>query len=83
MSYYRLYFLDPNSGHIERFEEYDSSDDGEAITRAEDRLDAVPLELWSGRRKVAHLRPERFPADQDPDWRPLVTQAESSGKLGV
>ena len=60
MSYYRLYFLDPDSGHIDRFEEYDAGDDGEAITRAEDRLDKVPLELWSGPRKVAQLRPVRL-----------------------
>ena len=68
MSYYRLYFLDPQSGHIDRFEEYDARDDGQAITRAEDRLDEVPLELWSGARKVAHLHPVRLPLDHETQW---------------
>jgi hypothetical protein len=52
---YRLYFLNPNSGHIDRFEEFDAAGDTEAIGRAEDRQQDVPLELWSERRKVRHL----------------------------
>lgn len=52
MPYYRLYFLDPHSGHINRFEEYDAIDDVKAIRLAERRVGDGPLELWSGRRKI-------------------------------
>lgn len=55
MAYYRLYFLDPHSGHIDRFEEFDAPGDTEAVGRAGDRQHDAPLELWSGGRKVRHL----------------------------
>ncbi|MEA3047403.1 MAG: hypothetical protein QOJ53_1735 [Sphingomonadales bacterium] len=55
LAYYRLYFLDPDSGHIDRFEEFDAAGDAEAIGRAGDMQHDVPLELWSGRRKVHHF----------------------------
>jgi hypothetical protein len=55
LPYYRLYYLDPHSGHIDRFEEFDAAGDIEAIGRAGDRQCEGPLELWSERRKVRHL----------------------------
>jgi hypothetical protein len=55
LPYYRLYFLDPETGHINRFEEYDASDDREALGLADRFADGKPIELWSGRRKVARL----------------------------
>jgi hypothetical protein len=55
LPYYRLYFLDPHTGHIDRFEEFDAAGDSEAVGRAGDMQRDVPLELWSGRRKVRHL----------------------------
>lgn len=57
LSYYRLYFLDPDSGRIDRFEEFNADDDATAVARAEQWLDEVPLELWSGARKVVRLDP--------------------------
>ena len=57
MSYYRLYYLNPRSGHIDRFEEFEAEDDTGALSHAERRLDHSPLELWSGGRKIVHLDP--------------------------
>ncbi len=59
MTYYRLYFMDPNSGHIFRFEEFEAAEEDEAIGRAERACEAEPVELWSGRRKVRRLEPHR------------------------
>lgn len=55
MAYYRLYFLDPASGHIDRFEEFDAADDGAAVAVASQSIGEAPLELWSGARKVQRL----------------------------
>jgi hypothetical protein len=52
LAYYRLYFLDPGSNRIIRFEEYDAADDCDAVRLAERHAEHGPLELWSGRRKV-------------------------------
>jgi hypothetical protein len=58
---YRLYFLNPHNGHIEGVEEFHTADDIEAICLVNQRDDAVPLELWSGGRKVARFdgRPDQ------------------------
>jgi hypothetical protein len=60
---YRLYLLDPHSGHIEGVEQFDTADDVEAICLVQDRRDTIPTELWCGRRKVAGFdaRPESAP----------------------
>lgn len=57
MTYYRLYFMDPESDRIHRFEEFQAVEETEAIARAEWACQAVPVELWSGRRKVRRLEP--------------------------
>lgn len=57
MVYYRLYFLNPHSGHIDGFEEYHATDDVAATERAAEYCGDVPLELWSGRRKIRHFPP--------------------------
>ncbi len=57
MTYYRLYFMDPRSGHICRFEEFETAAEDEAIERAEQACRASPVELWSGRRKVHRVEP--------------------------
>jgi hypothetical protein len=75
--YYRLYFLNAVSGHIERFEEYDASDDAAAIEIAERRWGAVPLELWSGGRKVRHFA---LPVSFKP--RPMVPLGGEHGSIG-
>ena len=55
MTYYRLYFMNGFSGHIERFEEFDADDDEGAVALAEAKQGFLSLELWSGHRKVARI----------------------------
>ena len=55
MPYYRLYMMNPHSGHIDGVEEFHSGDDVEAILLAEKGRHKVPVELWCGERKVARL----------------------------
>ena len=55
MSYYRLYFMNGFSGHIERFEELDASDDAAAIELARTMQGALSLELWCSHRKVTRI----------------------------
>ena len=57
MSYYRLYFMDTFSGHIERFEEFDAVDDGEAKAVAQSKAGELGLELWCSHRKVVRIEP--------------------------
>ena len=52
---YRLYLLNPHSGHIEGVEEFHSTDDVEAICLVGQKPRRVPTELWSGRIKVARF----------------------------
>ena len=52
---YRLYLLDPFSGHIDGVEEFHSSDDVEAVCLIAQREITVPMELWCGGRKVSHF----------------------------
>lgn len=59
MAYYRLYFLDPRSGHITAFESIEADDDEAATAAAERHRGWQPLELWCQGRKV-----ERFEAAQ-------------------
>lgn len=55
MLYYRLYFMHPDSGHIERFADFEAPDDGHAVTLANEHIGEHPLELWNERRKVRHI----------------------------
>lgn len=55
MPEYRLYLLNPHSGHIDGVEEFHSGDDVEAILLVQGRQRAVPVELWCGGRKVIHV----------------------------
>ena len=52
---YRLYLLDPYSGHIQDVEEFHSSDDVEAVCLVVQREAVVPMELWCGGRKVSRF----------------------------
>jgi hypothetical protein len=52
VTYYRLYFMDPHSGHISAFESVDAADDEAATAAAERHLGWQPLELWCQGRKV-------------------------------
>ena len=60
MTYYRLYFMDAQSGHIDHFRELNAGDDSAAIAMAEDARTLSPMELWSGRKKIR--RWEAIPA---------------------
>jgi hypothetical protein len=66
MPIYRLYLLDPRSGHIDGFEEVSSADDVGAICLVNDRTLSVPAELWLGSRKVARFDAPPQPAPRRP-----------------
>lgn len=55
MLYYRLYFMHPHSGHIERFAEYEAPDDAAALGLASEHIGEAPLELWCEHRKVKRI----------------------------
>jgi hypothetical protein len=57
---YRLYLLNPDSGHIDGVEEFHSADDIEAICLIGQKPRQISTELWCGRHKVA-----RFDADPE------------------
>ena len=50
MPYYRLYFFDRFSGHIDHFREFDEDDDAAAIDLADGWNDGRPMELWNRER---------------------------------
>jgi hypothetical protein len=56
--YYRLYFLNPRSGHIIRFAEFEAVDDEAAIALAAEQEGPQPLELWCRQRKVKRFEAE-------------------------
>jgi hypothetical protein len=52
MLYYRLYFLDRFSGHIDHFREFEADGDDSALAIAEAWRADRPMELWSRNRKL-------------------------------
>jgi hypothetical protein len=52
MLYYRLYYFDRFSGHIDHFREFDAVDDAAALTLAERWGDARAMELWNRERRL-------------------------------
>jgi hypothetical protein len=52
MRYYRLYFMDRFSGHIDHFREFEAEDDDSALTIAERWREDQPMELWNRERKL-------------------------------
>src|SRR5436190_20383396 len=52
MDVYRLYFLDPRSGRIRGFHEFEAEHDAAAIEKAERMRVDDPMELWCRARKV-------------------------------
>lgn len=60
MPHYRLYRLDPRSGHFTGVDEMSAANDVEAIGLTTRRHLEVPTELWCGGHKVARFdaRPE-------------------------
>ena len=55
MPHYRLYRLDPYSGHITSSERMHEADDVAAVHAIQLRRFAMPVELWTGGRKVTRL----------------------------
>jgi hypothetical protein len=55
LAYYRLYFMQPRTGHIVRFQEFEAANDEAAVECAEAQQVSDPMELWSGPRKVARF----------------------------
>jgi hypothetical protein len=62
MPNYRLYHLNPSSGHIDRVEEIDAADDVQAVAIAWERERETPVELWQEGRKVLRLARPTHPA---------------------
>ena len=75
MAYYRLYFLNRHSGHIDGVEEFDAAEDSAAIERADRCIARAPFELWSGPRKIyrrealPHVGAAALSAAQPGKWR--------------
>lgn len=61
MLYYRVYFMDRYSGHIDHFREFEASDDADALMIAESWRNGRPMELWNRHRKLKHWN-EQSPA---------------------
>ena len=57
MRYYRLYFMQRFSGHIDHFREFEAEDDDAAITLAESWREDRPMELWNRERKLRRWEP--------------------------
>ena len=54
MLYYRLYFMDRFSGHIDHFREFEAETDDIAVEIAERARNGRPMELWNRHRKLKH-----------------------------
>ena len=52
MLYYRLYYFDRFSGHIDHFREFEAEDDASAIVVAERWSDGHAMELWNRERRL-------------------------------
>ena len=50
--YYRLYFMDRYSGHIDHFREFEAETDDAAMDVSETWSDGRPMELWNLGRKL-------------------------------
>lgn len=55
MSYYRLYFMHPHTGHIDRVADFEAPDDAQALELAGEHVGENPLELWNEHRKVHRI----------------------------
>jgi hypothetical protein len=52
MPYFRLYYFDRFSGHIDHFRDFDAADDVAAVGVAERWNDGRPMELWNRERRL-------------------------------
>ena len=62
MPFYRLYKLNPQSGHIDSAEEMHAADDVAIIHHIQLRAWPVDVEIWQGSRKVARIDATPEPA---------------------
>jgi len=63
MSYYRLYFMDRFSGHIDHFREFEAQNDDAALATAEGWREDRPMELWNRHRKLKHWQAPELSSD--------------------
>ena len=59
MPTYRLYFMNNASGHIEHYSDFEAPDDHAASRLARTHDEPMPLELWTGGRKVIRIEARR------------------------
>jgi len=52
MLYYRLYFFDGFSGHIDHFREFEAESDDAAIALSDGWVDGRAMELWNRDRRL-------------------------------
>lgn len=60
MAYYRLYFMDGFSGHIDHVREFQARDAAAAVAQAAEWRGFAAMELWSSNKKIRRweaLRP--------------------------
>ena len=57
MRYYRLYFINRYSGHIDHFREFEAEDDAAALAVSEGWREDRPMELWNQERKLRRWEP--------------------------
>lgn len=57
MLLYRLYFMNPVSGHIDRFLDFAAENNVTAIVAAHEHQGDAPLELWCGHKKICRIAP--------------------------
>ena len=62
MLYFRLYYFDRFSGHIDHFREFEAEDDSAALRVADQWSDGRPMELWNRERRL-----KRWEGDRSPD----------------
>ena len=63
MLYYRLYFFDRFSGHIDHFREFEAESDAAAMRVAEGWSDGRPMELWNRDRRLKRWDEARVQPD--------------------
>ena len=63
MRYYRLYFFDRYSGHIDQFREFEANSDDAALELAERWSDGRAMELWNRERRLRLWQVEPRRAD--------------------
>ncbi len=57
MLLYRLYFMNPISGHIDRYLDFAAENNVAAIVVAHGHEGDAPIELWCGHKKIYRIAP--------------------------